>query len=97
MTQNLDSIAKALQDSGELKGYVGQSDPIEHEVAYDVSDIVESMDLILGKYWPEIINPASPEKVSEALFEIREQLRHILYHIESSAYFSLICAPKNPD
>jgi hypothetical protein len=91
----LSEVASALKQSGELDRYIGHSDPIEHEVAYDICEIVESMKAVLETNWPEIINSTDPKKVGAALFETREQLRHILYHIENSAYFSIICTPRS--
>lgn len=93
----LGAIAEALRASGELDAYKGVDNPIEHEVAYDLSEIEESIFDILNKHIPVITSSQSPELVGQALFDIRENLRHILYHIVSSKYFSLICVPNSEE
>lgn len=47
-----------------------------------LADIKESTDKIFNNYLPLCIDTLSPEKSRELLWTIREELRHIQYHIE---------------
>lgn len=90
--ETVQKVARTLSESNELKSYSGHTDPIEQELSYDLCEIVSSMQSVVLKLWPEIIAGDNPRIAGEALFELREELRHILYHIESSTYFSVICS-----
>jgi hypothetical protein len=80
-----------LKSSSELEPYRGANSNIEDEVLYDLNEIIESLEKILSEMWPKLRDTATTEVAGDTLFEIREELRHILYHIESSSYFSIIC------
>lgn len=86
-------LAKILSTSGELNGYSGVDGPIEKEVAYDLCEIIESMNLVINTEWPRVLS-GTPKDAGEALFEIRENLRHIVYHVKNSEYFNLIVSSK---
>lgn len=80
-----------LKSSSELEPYRGANSNIEDEVLYDLNEIIESLEKILSEMWPKLRDTTTTEVAGDTLFEIREELRHILYHIESSSYFSIIC------
>jgi hypothetical protein len=90
MSIDLGKLAETLKASGALTNYSGRAAPIEHELAYDLGDIIQSMQLVITTHWPQLMASSSADIAAEALDGIREELRHILYHIKDSAFLSLI-------
>ena len=86
------TLAQRLSELGILRGQASRSsdEPIEWETAYSICEILRSAKDIEAKYVPVLMNDDVPENAVLALEEIREELRHILYHIEDSSYFRVI-------
>jgi len=84
-------LVELLRQSPELDPYRLRSPSLEQELAYDLNELLESFEKISKIVWPALKDAKTPEAAGEALFEFREELRHVLYHIENSIYFSMIC------
>jgi hypothetical protein len=85
-------LSDALARFKLLEGVEGRSDeePVEWETAYAIWEIVRSLRKIDCELIPSILSASAREEAEQALHEIREELRHVLYHIEDSAYISVI-------
>jgi len=58
-------------------------------------DIRRSCKSALASWFPILFDPASTdEEFLDALAELREELRHILYHVEDARYLRLLLPPE---
>lgn len=85
----LDKIAKHIKNSNVLKGYKGKGDPVEYETAYTICEIVESSSKLV-ELFKELQRDTDPEMHECTLENFREEIRHILYHIKDTEYFSIV-------
>jgi hypothetical protein len=85
-------LADALTRLLVLKNVQGRSseEPIEWETAYALCHILRSAQTIEQQLVPTILGATSQDEAADALHEVREELRHILYHIGDATYFSVV-------
>lgn len=52
------------------------------------SDLEESLRLFLDKQLPKLVDPAvKGEELEDLLLDIREEFRHVLYHLHDPVFF----------
>ncbi len=51
---------------------------------HSLADIKESTDKIYNKYVPKLLENKSSEELEEIIWDIREEFRHIDYHIKDA-------------
>jgi hypothetical protein len=73
----------AFDTSGEPQG-----DTIAHALDGWEDSLAEILDVLLPKLVKD--KTASSEHLNDTLYEIGEQLRHILYHIQDTKYFGYL-------
>ena len=85
-------LAEALTKLKVLENVEGRSqdEPVEWETAYAICHIRQAARAIDTQLVPAILSATSREEAADALHELREELRHILYHIRDASYFSVI-------
>ena len=85
-------LADALTRLKVLEGVQGRSkdEPVEWETAYALCHILSSTRTIEKQLVTAILAATSQDEAANALHEIREELRHILYHIRDASYFSVV-------
>ena len=85
-------LADALSRFQILAGYTGRTpdEPVEWETSYAVWEIVRSLRKIENEHLPALLSAADGDRASDALHALREELRHVLYHINDSAYLSVV-------
>jgi hypothetical protein len=85
-------LADALARLKVLEGTQGRSheEPVEWETAYALCHILSSARTIEQQLVPAILGASSQDEAADALHEVREELRHILYHIRDASYFSVV-------
>ena len=85
-------LADALTRLRVLDGAQARSpdEPVEWETAYALSHILRSARTIEQQLIPTILRTTSSDEAADALHEVREELRHMLYHIRDASYFSLV-------
>jgi hypothetical protein len=60
-------------------------------IAHGLLDIEESLNAITHKFLPLLSSEnISEEQVDDVLFDIGEELRHILYHIKDMRYYNYL-------
>ena len=64
------------------------------ELAHTLSDLEESFSRCLDFYFPQLKQEDLGGDVRDLLLDIGEELRHILYHIESARFYDYLLAPK---
>lgn len=85
-------LADALTRLKLLDGVQGRSadEPVEWETAYALCHILSSAQTIEQQLVPAILAATSQGEAADALHQVREELRHILYHIRDASYFSVV-------
>jgi hypothetical protein len=86
------TLADALARFQLLAGYAGRTpdEPVEWETSYTVCEIMRSLRKIEKEYLPALISAVDRDRANDALHELREELRHVIYHINDSTYFSVV-------
>ncbi len=60
-------------------------------IAYGFADLEESMETFLREQLPMLLDPSvEGEKLEDLLIEVREEFRHILYHIHDPEFFRVV-------
>jgi len=85
-------LSDALARFGLLDGVQGRSpdEPVEWETSYALWEIVRSARKIDQDFIPSLVSASARDEAQLALQGIREELRHVLYHMEDAAYLSEI-------
>lgn len=85
-------LSDALARFELLQGVRGRSsdEPVEWETAYALCHIVRSVQKIDQELIPSLTSASNRDNAQEALQSIRDELRHVLYHMEDAAYLSEI-------
>jgi hypothetical protein len=89
-TKDIVSLSKKIAESEMIKKYNQSSskkDPESWVIAYSLSEIEESCQKISIGLLKKLADAETREQVDCVLFDIREELRHILYHIKDSEFF----------
>ena len=61
------------------------------ELAYGLADLEESFERIMSTWLPKLIrSDATDDELVDALHDIGEEFRHILYHIKASRYYDYL-------
>ena len=68
----------------------GRAKPVEWETAYALCHIIQSVQKIDQELIPSLISASGRDDAQGALQAIREELRHVLYHMEDATYLSEI-------
>ena len=92
MALEVEPLAEALTRSKVLEHLEGgsPSEPVEWETAFAICSILSSARIIEGQLVPIIRAATSHQETADALHSLREELRHIYYHINDASYFSVI-------
>jgi hypothetical protein len=90
-------LADAIARFDLLRNYTGRSEdePVEWETAYAICEVMRSLQKI-DKHITSLISASNEDKAGDALHEIREELRHVLYHVHDSAYLSVVSPLETP-
>lgn len=60
-------------------------------LAYNFAELEQSMQTFLREELPKLLDPSvEGERIDDLLFEIREEFRHILYHIHDPEFFRVV-------
>ena len=84
------SLENKLSKVPEISRYGDKADPESWRVVHSLSDIEESATLILQDLLPKLIGHEKPDDLLDTLFDIGEEFRHILYHINDPRFFSYL-------
>jgi hypothetical protein len=63
-------------------------EPQAATLAHSLMDLERSFRTTLDELLPKLLNEAlTPEQLADVLLDIREELRHVLYHIRDPEFF----------
>lgn len=86
----MESLAQRLANSPALARF---SNPTEEgqSLAYSLSDLEGSMRVFLDEQLPKLADPAvQGEELEDLILDVREEFRHILYHLHTPAFFRVL-------
>ncbi len=76
----------------ERRGAEEGSEP--EKLAHALIDIAESFEAALIRHYPRLARPeASDEELMDAIEDLREQLRHVVYHAHDSEFLRTVFEP----
>src|SRR5687767_10614917 len=92
--------AEALRERLSRSDFVHRLDAADHDesvaIAHGLWDIAESCLAILDERLPALQNPVvTDDEIEDLLVELREDLRHINYHMGESRFFALALPDKD--
>ncbi|MEE9336259.1 MAG: hypothetical protein V3U65_19390 [Granulosicoccaceae bacterium] len=95
MKSKLDDAQSIMQLAKKLKKYscvskFDDNEPEAERLAHSLSDFERSFNVVLKELLPILIKADGNEEVQEALLDIGEELRHILYHIKDPKFFAYL-------
>lgn len=88
LDSRIESLAGQLRDVRNVMQCAGKADPIEHETAYALSEIYEAASKISGALATRFDEALTLDQKEDALAELVQELRHLVYHIEDSVYLN---------
>ena len=67
-------------------GAAESGEPPEATLAHALADIEEECRAFVDEYLPRLLDATSPDDLVGALTDIRDGLRHLVYHLNDSPY-----------
>lgn len=89
-SQEINILAKKFQKYECVSKFDSDNDPEAWRLAHSLIDLEESFKEILNNSLPVLRKADSEEEIHDALLDIGEELRHILYHIKDPKFFSYL-------
>ncbi|MDX2362004.1 MAG: hypothetical protein QNK23_14435 [Crocinitomicaceae bacterium] len=87
----LSILTKALQTSKKVNSFDEPNEPQSSVLAHSLLDCQESFKEVSENLIPKLfIEGASTEELEDALHDIGEELRHVLYHINDAKFYSYL-------
>ncbi len=91
----IQAVANRLSALDSVKAEAGRNgvSPLEEawQIAIGLSDIEESVARVFGLLVPRLLDESCrDDQAEDALHDIGEEYRHILYHIRDTRYFSYV-------
>jgi hypothetical protein len=66
-------------------------EPQAQTIAHAIGDMLDSMERVRNAIVPTLLDKSlSPDDLNNALLDLGEELRHILYHARDTKYFSYL-------
>jgi hypothetical protein len=89
-TAAMDSLAQRLAESPVLSRFPNPKGEAE-SLAYSLSDLEGSMRVFLNEQLPKLADPTvQGEALEDLLLDVREEFRHILYHLHDPEFFRVV-------
>ncbi|HJZ23915.1 MAG TPA: hypothetical protein VJ201_05640 [Candidatus Babeliales bacterium] len=92
-TKEMLELSKKISNCTQIKKYDKpdlKGDPESWVIVYSLSEIEESCQKITQDLLNKLNQAEKPQEVFDVLSDIREELRHILYHIKDSEFFKIV-------
>jgi hypothetical protein len=86
----MNSLAERIAASPVLSRFPNPTAESE-SLAYSLSDLEGSMRVFLDEQLPKLADPnVKGEELEDLLLDVREEFRHILYHMHDPEFFRLV-------
>lgn len=89
--QKLEILIKNLEKSEKVNSYDSEEEKESVRLAHAIIDMSESFKVISDTLAPKLsASNVTEEEVEDILFDIGEELRHIVYHIKDPKFYEYI-------
>lgn len=88
--ESINLLANKLQRFEFVRKFDSENEPEGSRLANSLSDLEQSFVEILENFLPLVCSSSNEEEIKNALLDIGEELRHILYHIKDPKFFSYL-------
>jgi len=86
--EDINNLALRLQRSNKVNAFDNGDYKESGTLAHCFSDLESSFSTFLDILLPKLmIENITPEEIEDTLFDIGQELNHILYHIKTAKYF----------
>lgn len=91
-SEKLAKLVEVLANSRGVRaaGAARKDEPAEATLAHALADIDEECRTFANEYLPRVMNATNPDELDDALADLREGLRHLVYHVNDSPYLRMI-------
>lgn len=86
----LKALAERLEQSKTVKQFDKPGEPQAWTLVHALSDMEESMISVLCEHLPALMEANDAESAEDALHDVGEALRHILYHLNDVSFFGYL-------
>ncbi|PIQ18030.1 MAG: hypothetical protein COZ75_02885 [Flavobacteriaceae bacterium CG_4_8_14_3_um_filter_34_10] len=90
-SEKLKMLAQNLRKSEKVNSFDSLEERESETLAHSILDIEESCKTLLNNLFPKLEpTTLSQDEINELLFDIGEELRHILYHINDPKFYDYL-------
>jgi len=90
-------LERRLADSSAVKKFSTSDRDEVSTLVHSLADLEESFDRYVNELLPRLLAPnVDASSVEDVLFEITEELRHVLYHIQDPKFFRHLTETRAP-
>lgn len=90
-SKKLITLTNILSRSKKINSFNSNNEKEQDTLAHSLLDIEESSKKIIDSLLPKLISDdLSEEEIENILFDIGEELRHILYHIHTPKFYKYL-------
>jgi len=90
-SEKLKMLAQNLRKSEKVNSFDSLEERESETLAHSILDIEESCKTLLNNLFPKLEpTTLSQDEINELLFDIGEELRHILYHINDTKFYDYL-------
>ncbi len=83
-------VVEKLSKLKRVRQFDREGEPQAETLGHALSDIEEAMLEVLAEHLPALQSAETDQAVEDALDDIGDSLRHILYHINDTRYFAYL-------
>lgn len=81
-------LETVLTDAG------ANAEPESHTLAHAIADVAQSVERFRSEILPALLDESrSADELKDALLDMGEELRHILYHARDAKFFAYVFEP----
>ena len=81
-------LAEKLNKFDSIKKFDSEGEPEAYRLVHSLSDLEASFQRISDDFIPSLLVSDNEDDCYEALLDIADELRHVLYHIQDPNFFS---------
>jgi len=90
-SEKLKMLAQNLRKSEKVNSFDSLEERESETLAHSILDIEESCKTLLNNLFPKLEpTTLSQDEINELLFDIGEEMRHILYHINDPKFYDYL-------
>lgn len=89
--KKLEILVQNLRKSQKVKSYDSPQEREADTLGHSLLDMEESFKVIMNDHIPRLMqNNITEKEIDDVLFEIGDELRHILYHIKDPKFYEYL-------